>query len=216
LKRLLLTTAALALLTGLPAQAADHTTMFASNYWRVTHIAHNSMGVSMCNMQSQMTFAHGITGFVMIKWQKGQPNPFIQLGKTNWRFSNDLQVPFSIKLDNGHREFVGVSTIPATAPNSIVLLANVAKDEGDGWLDNFAASKTMIINFRNGNEPQWPVKMTGSRDASKAFRSCLKSLENGASPEASTSPVPDVPNESSAPTSPVQMVPIKKPKGDSI
>jgi hypothetical protein len=215
MKRFLFTAATLLTATT-AAQAADHTTMFASNYWRVTHIAHNSMGVSMCNMQSQMTFAHGITGFVMIKWQKGQPNPFIQLGKTNWRFPNDLQVPFSIRLDNGHREFVGVSTIPATAPNSIVLLANVAKDEGDGWLDNFAASKTMIINFRNGNEPQWSVKMTGSRDASKSFQSCIKILEKDAVPEGATSPVPDVPESQPTPTNPVQTVPIKKPKGDRI
>jgi hypothetical protein len=64
------------------------------------------------NMQSQMTFTHGVTGFVMIKWQKGQPNPFIQLGKTNWRFSNDLQVPFSIKLDNGQKRVVTVAYEP--------------------------------------------------------------------------------------------------------
>jgi hypothetical protein len=95
----------------------------------------------------------------------------------------------------------------------------VAKDEGDdGWLDNFAASKTMIINFRNGNETQWSVKMTGSRDALKAFRSCVKSLdETGASAPQATSPVPnDVPGSQPAPTNPVQTVPIKKPKGDSI
>jgi len=98
----------------------------------------------------------------------------------------------------------------------------VTTDEGSDWLDNFASSETMTINFRSGNEPQWSVKMVGSRDALKSFQSCTKTLaENVAtSPQAKpTSPVPDVPDASSsqpAPTSPVQTVPIKKPKGESI
>ena len=93
------------------------------------------------------------------------------------------------------------------------------KDEVDsGWLDAFASSGTMTVNFPNGNEPKWSVKMAGSRDALKSFRSCIKILAENGTPVLSTSPVPDVPDASSqpVPTNPVQTIPIKKPKGDSI
>jgi hypothetical protein len=215
----LLTTAAVALSMTTAAQAANHTIMFASNYWRVTHIARNNDGNPMCMMSSQISFPGGATGSVMIKLVKG--SPFIHLTKTNWQFPTDMQVPFSINLDNGRHEFFGTSKkFPNFKFNFIV--TNVLKDEADnGWLDDFASSETMTINFRNGNEPRWSVKMAGSRDASKSFQSCIKTLaENAAtSPQATpTSPVPDVPDGSSqpAPTNPVQTVPIKKPKGDSI
>jgi hypothetical protein len=147
------------------------------------------------------------------------------ISRRSHRFCDDQigqrQVPFSINLDNGRHEFFGTSKkFPNFKFNFIV--TNVLKDEADnGWLDDFASSETMTINFRNGNEPRWSVKMAGSRDASKSFQSCIKTLaENAAtSPQATpTSPVPDVPDGSSqpAPTNPVQTVPIKKPKGDSI
>ena len=213
------TTAAIALSVTTAAQAANHTIMFAGNYWRVTHIARNADGNPMCMMSSQISFSGGATGSVMIKWVTG--SPFINLGKSNWQFPSDMQVPFSINLGNDHHEFVGVSKNVSHIKFSFIL-TNTLKDEASsGWLDNFASSETMTINFRNGNEPRWSVKMAGSRDASKSFRSCIKRLaENGAPAQApSTSPVPnDIPDTSSQPepTNPVQTVPIKKPKGDSI
>jgi hypothetical protein len=120
----------------------------------------------------------------------------------------------------GRREFVGVSKNRAAYKTSHII-ASVVKDEGDGWLDDFASSEAMTINFRSGDEPKWSVKMAGSRDASKSFRSCIKTLAENAATSLQaipSSPVPDVPDASSqpAPTSPVQTVPIKKPKGDSI
>jgi hypothetical protein len=129
-----LTTAAIALSMTTAAQAANNTIMFAKGYWRVTHMARNNDGNPMCIMQSQISFAKGATGFVMIKWIKG--SPFIHLGKNNWQFPPDMQVPFSINLDNGRREFVGVSKIPADSKSSAVV-TNTLKDEtGNGWLDD--------------------------------------------------------------------------------
>ena len=102
-----LATAAIVLSMTTAAQAANHTITFAGNYWRVTHMERNDDGNPMCNMQSQISFANNATGWVMIKFIKG--NPFIHLSKTSWHFTSDLQVPLSISLDNGRREFVGVS-----------------------------------------------------------------------------------------------------------
>jgi hypothetical protein len=51
-------------------------------------------------MHSQISFTNGTAGWVMIKWSKGLPNPFIHLGKTNWHFPSDMQVPFSVNLDS--------------------------------------------------------------------------------------------------------------------
>jgi hypothetical protein len=216
-----LATAAIALSMTTAAQAEDRQTiMFASNYWRVTHHTYNTTdGKPMCNMQSQISFANGATGFVMIKWAKGQLNPFIHLSKTSWRFPDDMQVPFSVNLDNDRREFFGVSK-NAAGFKSGNILANVLNGEGSGWLDAFASSETMAISFRNGNEPKWSVKMAGSRDASKSFRSCLKTLEKNTAPapQSPTSPVPNADDTSSQPVpiKPLPTVPIKKPKGESI
>src|SRR5215831_946088 len=105
----LLATAAIALSVTTAVQAANNTTMFASSYWRVTHMARNYDGKPMCIMSSQISFTNGTTAYVQIKWVKGRSNPFIELDKTNWQFPPDLQVLFSIKLDNGQHEFVGVS-----------------------------------------------------------------------------------------------------------
>jgi hypothetical protein len=214
----LLAMAAIALSMTTAAQAANHTIMFAGNYWRVTHIARNTGGIPMCSMQSQISLPNNAVGYVMIKWSTQFPHPSLQLSKTNWRFPSDMQVPFSIDLDNGRRQFVGVSRVNTNIKNTFIEVA-IGADEGNGsWLDDFASSGTMTIKF-SGNEPQWTVKMAGSRDAAKSFRSCLNRLnENGPPDERPTSPVPDVPDTSSqfGTPKPVPTVPIRKPKGDSI
>ena len=54
-----LTTAAIALSMTTAAQAANHTIMFAKDYWRVTYMERNNDGKPMCNMQSQISFSNG-------------------------------------------------------------------------------------------------------------------------------------------------------------
>ena len=102
-----LTTAAIALSITTAAQAANKTVIFASNYWRVSHFAHNSNGNPQCTMRSQISFTHSTTGFVTIEWVKGKL--YVHLGKTNWHIQPDMQMPFSVNLDNARREFVGIS-----------------------------------------------------------------------------------------------------------
>ena len=189
--------------------------MFASNYWRVTHMARNYDGVPMCIMHSQLSFATGATAFVQIKWTKGKSNPFIELDKTNWHFPPDMQVQFSIKLDNDHHEFVGVSKIDSKRGGMSVLVTYLM-EEGNDWLDAFASSEAMTINFQSGNEPRWSLKMAGSRDATKSFRACVKILGDTSPAPQATSPVPQAPPTSPIPdANPVQTVPVK-PKGEKI
>jgi hypothetical protein len=211
----LLTTAAIALSITTAAQAANKTIMFAKDYWRVTHIARDPSGNPVCIMQSQISFTDGPTGFVFIMRAKGKSN--VYLTKTSWQFTPDVQVPFSVNLDNGRRELFGVSKKSAHSKFDGII-ASASKDEIDGdWLENFASSRTMTITFHSGNEPKWSVKMAGSREATNSFRSCVKVLaEDGTPAQAPTSPVPDVSDAPSqpAPTNPVQTV--KKPKGDNI
>jgi hypothetical protein len=198
-KRLLATTA-IALSITTAAQAANNTIMFAKDYWRVTHFARNDSGNPVCVMQRQISFTDGPTGFVFITWAKGKLK--VYLTKTSWQFTPHVQVPFSVNLDNGRRELFGVSK-KSTKSKFDGISASASKDEIDGdWLEDFASSRTMTITFHSGNEPQWSVKMAGSRDASKSFRSCIKMLaENGAPGPQGTSPVPDASDE--APTQPV-------------
>jgi ketosteroid isomerase-like protein len=192
----LLATAAIALSITTAAQAANNvTTLFARNYWVVTHMAHSNEGKPMCLMTSQISFGTSLlnsgNAYVRIKWEKGRSSPFIQLDKMNWHFPQDMQVPYTINFDNGHRDFVGVSKIhPAIG---ITVLLTGAMEDGNAFLDDFSHSETMTINFDNGNEPKWNVKMAGSRDATKAFRSCVKGLGEEDKPQATTSPVPQTP-----------------------
>src|SRR5262249_38190232 len=105
----------------------------------------------------------------------------------------DLQIPFSIKLYNGSREFAGVSRNTTTSGASSII-GYLVKDEGRGsdWLNDFASSEAMTIKFHSGNEPQWSVKMAGSLDAEKSFRSCISKLGGENTPQAATtSPVPE-------------------------
>jgi hypothetical protein len=138
------------------------------------------------------------------------------VSKTSWHFSPDTQVPLLVSLDNGQRDLFGTA-------KQILKFSGIHADGIDeDWLEEFASSRKMTITFK-GNEPQWTVKMAGSRDATKSFRSCMKILSEDAT--ASTTPVPDNSGDVSSeatPTSPVptepkkvQTVPVN-PKGDAI
>ena len=80
----LLGTAAVALSITTAAQAANKTVIFASNYWRVSHFAHNSNGNPQCTMRSQISFTDSIVGFVTIVWVKGKL--YVYLGKRTGTF----------------------------------------------------------------------------------------------------------------------------------
>jgi ketosteroid isomerase-like protein len=193
----LLATAAIALSITTAAQAANTTVLFARNYWRVTHMAHNNDGKPMCIMTSQLSFSTSPTSsdnaYVHIKWVKGQSGPFMQLTKGNWHFPADMQIPFSVTLDSGRHELVGSSKTDPSSGLSMILTPPAPTEDGNAYLDAFASSETMTIVFENDNEPKWNVKMAGSRDAAKAFRSCVKGLAEEDKPQATTSPVPQTP-----------------------
>jgi len=95
-------------------------------------------------------------------------------------------VPFSVTLDNGRYELVGTSKTDPSNGLSVILTPGT--EEGKEYLEAFASSETMIINFENGDEPRWNVKMAGSRDATKVFRTCVKGLGEEDKPQATTSP----------------------------
>ena len=154
-------------------------------------MARNDDGVPMCIMQSQISLTNGSTGLVSIKWTKEHSNPFIQLDKTNWHFPPDIQVPFSIKLDNGQHEFVGVSKTVSKLKRSLIFTYET--EEVSDFLEPLASSEAMTINFQGGNEPPWSVKMAGSRDATKSFRACVKILGDTSPAPQATSPVPQAP-----------------------
>jgi hypothetical protein len=65
------------------AQAANTTTLFARNYWLVTHMARNNEGRPMCLMTSQISFTTSLTNtgnaYVRIKWEKEN-----QIHSSNW------------------------------------------------------------------------------------------------------------------------------------
>ena len=137
--------------------------MYAGGYWKVVHVARNSDGVPMCMMQSQITFnpsSSNSVGFVQIKWINSYSYPAIHLSRPNWHFPPDMQLPFP-SLSIMH---LMMACRDANFKQSIVEIV-MTKDDGGDWPGNFASAETMTIAFRSGNEPQWSVKMTGSRKA---------------------------------------------------
>ena len=161
---------------------------------------HTNDNSPACVLSTQLSMARDSVVTLILRWTKGHRNPFVNMTKTGWRFSPDLQVPFTITLDSGKLDFGGLARVYEGKS----YVTSFEAEEIADMLDDLASSDKFVIGF-NGTEPQWTFRVGGLKDAVKSFRSCVKSMQADEKP---TSPVPDVSDE---PTSPV---PGKKPKND--
>jgi hypothetical protein len=185
MKRLLLTTAALALLTT-AASAGNETTLYKGKYWEAYAIGANSDGKPMCGMSA----SNGHVQF-LVKWDVDD-GMFLSVYKDTWRLPKNANVPvdFYFVDDDGPNSatfsiknaFVSPIEIPGGS-----LVANVKDADSDNVLEAFGAAERVIISFPAGNEQPWTVPMEGSRKASIAFKACMAVGQQSAS--STTSPI---------------------------
>lgn len=167
----ILTAAALALLASTAAQADNTTRLYAGGAWATDHIAQNGDGKPMCLVSASWTFPGNIKGQLMMKFSN-ELGVFLHISKSNWQFESGRSVPMSIMFDTGVRNGSG-TTMKLPQAGGDMVQSDVPAERAAGFLEDFANAKIITIIFRDGNETPWRADMTGSRDAVKAFASCM-------------------------------------------
>jgi len=183
-----------AMTTGAHAASEAPTVLYNGKYWQTRYYASNSGGHQMCLTVGAWNFAGGATGMAMIKWTK-DTGAFIHIGKSSWKFADNIDVPMSISLDSKSVAGEGVTS------NGNLIGITLAPDFAPKFLADFAEANSMVITFKSGNERPWKAEMSGSREAMVAFGKCVAYIGGAAPtspvPNAGTSPVPSKPQASS-------------------
>jgi hypothetical protein len=66
-----------------------------------------------------------------------------------------------------------INKLPDGSPVSYVEFW-VARSYSAGFVREFAESNRMLIEFPDGDEPNWTASLAGSREAAKVFVNCVK------------------------------------------
>ena len=117
-----------------------------------------------------------------VKYFSNDNRLYIQLFKDGWQFPSDgVDVPFSIKFDNG-------PAYPATGrarmdnsgrSNQLSALVEAAIDDPDlagKFVADLMGADKMTVTFEQGDEKPWVAEMKGSREAGTAFMEAVKTL----------------------------------------
>ena len=194
--RLVVTAAALALLTTAAQATSKPYTFYKGGYWETFGMVSNSDGDPMCGMQTS-----GANNQFYVKWTPTN-GMVVQVWKSNWRLSNETNVSFSLEFSDNekpddHRTLntdTGWATRTKDGSGSSLFMA-VANDSMAELLKVFSDADTAVITFPEGDEPSWSVKMDGSRKATNEFMHCMYAIQQTIKSAHPTSPV--------APTQPV-------------
>ena len=172
MKRLMMTAAALALLTT-AAQAKPHT-LFKGTYWQTFGMASNDDGQPMCGMRTG-----GDVTRLYIKWTP-QNGMKVQVWKSNWRLAEGTEVPFVLGFFDGAKpgDNITLSTDgglaePTEGGIGTSVFMTVSNENMAKLLKVFGDADRMTVNFPQGDEPQWNAKMEGSRKAADEFMHCM-------------------------------------------
>jgi hypothetical protein len=178
-------------------------TLFKGGYWQTYGMAKNNEGVPMCGMQTGDDSRR-----LYIKWTI-QDGVFFQVWKSSWRLTSNDAVPFSLKfIDNAKPgESDTLSTKAGRAKPSDVGVGSsvylyVKPEDVSKSLDIFGEADQLLIEFPQGDEPTWNVKMDGSRNAATNFMDCISMIQKnaGTQPVLPESTQPFKPSESTSPT----------------
>ena len=165
MKRLLMTTAALALLsTAAQAETIRLATagIYAVDYYR-------DGGGEMCRMGAHRDWSNGDQGFISFKWQRS--GLFVHIWKSNWNdIAQDTKVPVSIEFNNGSNPWTGNGN-----GNGKGIQMSFG-DNGTKFMKDLVDSSKMTITFTNSKEQPWVSSMDGHIEAEKAFQKCVDGL----------------------------------------
>ena len=165
--------AALALSTAIaaPASATDYSVLARSGYWTAYSMIADG-GVPSCGMRAGTSDRS-----VYVKWFAGSPNFTVQLFKSTWRIPEGQKISLSLTFDRdefGSTDNAGGSMIKYSTGGTAGVVDFIIRTETLGtFVEQFAHADNMFISFPASNEAPWRVDMTGSRDVSNAFVSCM-------------------------------------------
>ena len=167
MKRTFLAAVVVLLTMATTAQAGPFTKLYSSGSWNVWLDAANDNGDRMCTMDAQFARANG---WAYVKWTL-RGGGFLQAWKPTWRFPEGSTVPMSLTFIS-FEVFSPPIIGEAKTLNKGSALSFDIKDL-PSFLQLFAYANKMTIDFPQGNEPQWALKMDGGRDAIRAFEQCI-------------------------------------------
>jgi hypothetical protein len=199
MKRSLLAAAAMLLM----ATTAPAKELLTSGYWKSYVTEGNDGKTPICGVQTEIqNRARTLSGTILVKYQRGGSGIFIQLFKSNWRFStNKVPVKASVSFDSTRLNAEGtayIDRLPDGSPVSYVEFW-VVRSYSAGFVREFADSNRMLFEFPDGDEPNWTASLAGSREAAKVFVNCVKYYGGiPRDPEVSTQPF----GKPAAPTQP--------------
>jgi len=175
MKKFLLTTAALALLST-AAHAGEPTVLFSNNNWKTFYYAENGAGEPMCVMSAMWLWPNKIMGTAMVKWQPSL-GLFMHISKSNWSIPTGESVPLSISFDRGMRD--GSGLVMEDQKYGSTIQVNVNEDVV-GFLEDFGNAKEMTVSFDSGTEKPWIITMVGSGKARAVFDKCVSYIRDNA------------------------------------
>jgi hypothetical protein len=154
MKRLLLTAAALALLTpAAQAGTAKPYILHQGKYWQTYAMTKNNDGIPMCGMQTM-----GDRSSFFIKWTPSG-GMWIQIWKYEWRLTAATGVSFQLEfIDNakpGENETLTTKNGWATPSDSgygSSLYVNIDGEDHSRLLQVFGEADRVLINFLDGDE----------------------------------------------------------------
>src|SRR5256885_6839475 len=97
--------AAVLALLGTTAANAKSTPLHIVKYWSTYYVV-GSDNSPMCTIAGSWTFKTGAQSHFYMKFTN-ENGLFINLGKANWRFEENLDVPLAIWFDKSSREGTG-------------------------------------------------------------------------------------------------------------
>lgn len=173
MKRLIMTAAALALLTT-AAQAQSQpkpTFTYQQGSWSVI-AGPASDGAPICSLRLQ-----GPDRALHVKYSFKRIF-FVHIIKTGWSpFPAGVSIPLTYTFDQLPPTPMDAKgyIIPASGASVVEFFINPPPAASE-FLERLSHSGKLIVKFTSGNEPQWISDLTGSRPAVKAFDDCMAKI----------------------------------------
>jgi len=168
--------AALALMAG-PTQAKD---LLTSGAW--TAFEHRDI----CGVQTKVA-NEVATAEIMIKYDRGGSNLYVQLFKSDWQFRSGIDVRANLQFDTVPHWVSGRTIARGTVGNTNAFVEfQVDPSYTADFLELIADSANLNVFWPNGDEPNWQSSMNGSRDVTRVFGQCIKNKGGAIVPPAET------------------------------
>src|SRR6266699_965710 len=158
--------------------AANQYTLYKGGYWETLGTSSNEDGHAMCTMMTM-----GADRRLFIKWTL-ESGMFVQISKIGWQVPPGAKIAFNLEFFDNERpgQTATLKTengwYRTNKKDSIAsLFVEVADDAAVEFLQAIGDADKIVIKFPEGDEPNWSVKMDGSRKAVNTFKNCISLIQ---------------------------------------